>query len=128
MNPLRRSRLLASGAALSLLLAATPARADEWLGPDKALHFAATAGIASGAFLLGELVLDEPASRAALAANLALVAGIGKELYDLTGRGDPSLKDLTWDVIGTVAGLALGVLLERLLHHGLLRGGLRLSF
>ena len=39
-------------------------------------------------------------------AALAAAAGIGKETLDLAGFGDPSWKDLAWDGIGMVAGLA----------------------
>jgi putative lipoprotein len=37
--------------------------------------------------------------------TLGLGAGIAKELVDLGGAGDPSWRDLTWDVLGTVTGV-----------------------
>jgi hypothetical protein len=49
--------------------------------------------------------------RALAGAGLALSAGVAKELWDLSGHGDPSWKDLAWDGMGTGVGvgLALGV-------------------
>ena len=38
---------------------------------------------------------------------MALGAGIAKELADLSGLGDPSWRDLTWDAIGTATALAV---------------------
>jgi len=38
---------------------------------------------------------------------LAAAAAIGKETLDLAGYGDPSWKDLAWDGVGMVAGLAV---------------------
>ena len=35
------------------------------------------------------------------------VAGIGKELWDASGNGNASFKDLTWDVLGTAVGIAI---------------------
>jgi len=45
--------------------------------------------------------------RLAAGATLALGAGVAKEIADLAGAGDPSLRDLVWDVVGTGAGLLL---------------------
>jgi uncharacterized protein YfiM (DUF2279 family) len=86
------------------------AGADRWFGPDKAKHFfmAAfvqsvsfggfrTAGLSRNAALIGATVTTSAVS-------------VGKELYDARTGGDPSLKDLTWDVGGM---LAAGLLLHR---------------
>ncbi len=88
---------------------------DEWLGRDKAGHFVASAAIAAGGYGLGALLWDGRGARALSGASLALAAGIGKELYDLGGHGDPSLRDLTWDVAGTLTGVALAWAVDRLL-------------
>ncbi len=88
---------------------------DPWLGPDKALHFAASAGIAAGGYALGAQLWDQPAPRLISGGALALTAGIAKELYDLSGGGDPSWRDFTWDVIGTATGLLVSWLIDRLL-------------
>jgi uncharacterized protein YfiM (DUF2279 family) len=39
-------------------------------------------------------------------------AGIGKEVYDLSGRGQASWRDLTWDAVGVATGLGVALLLD----------------
>jgi len=80
---------------------------DPWFGKDKPLHFGASAALAAGGYAGSALVYDDEPHRLLLGGGLALTAGVAKELYDLTGAGDPSWKDLTWDVLGTAAGLAV---------------------
>lgn len=77
-----------------------------WLGKDKALHFAASGAIAAGGYTAGALLFDARGHALILGASIALGAGIAKEAVDLTGYGDPSWRDLTWDAIGTATGLA----------------------
>ena len=48
-------------------------------------------------------------------AGLALGAGIGKETVDRYTGGDPSWRDLTWDVLGTATGLVVAWLIDRAL-------------
>jgi putative lipoprotein len=94
----------------AVLFAAPPARADDpdpWFGKDKALHFAASATIAAGGYTIGAAVFDARRDALLLGGGLAALAGVGKEALDLAGYGDPSWKDLAWDGIGTIAGLAL---------------------
>jgi putative lipoprotein len=89
--------------------AAATARAadpDPWFGRDKALHFGASALIASDGYFGAALATDDRRVRLGVGGGLALAAGVGKELWDLSGRGDASWRDLTWDVVGTVTGLA----------------------
>jgi putative lipoprotein len=96
-----------------------PARADEadpWFGRDKALHFSASAVIASGGYGLSRLAFDDRRSCLLIGGGLAAAAGIGKELYDLSGHGDASFRDLTWDAIGTATGLFVAWLVDRSLH------------
>jgi len=78
---------------------------DPWFGRDKALHFGATVTIATAGYGGAALVTDDRTKRVVAGASLAMAAGIGKELWDLAGHGDPSWKDLTWDVIGTATGV-----------------------
>ena len=44
-----------------------------------------------------------------IGAGAGVLAGVGKELYDATGRGDPSAKDLVWDGLGSTAGLLVSI-------------------
>lgn len=80
---------------------------DKWLGADKGKHFGASAVAAAGGYAAAMWVVDEPWQRAALGGGFGFALGIAKEVYDATGRGDPSWRDLTWDLIG--CGFAVGV-------------------
>jgi putative lipoprotein len=95
--------------------AARPARAadpDPWFGHDKALHFEVSALIAAGGYGATSIFTDDQRVRLAVGGGVALTAGVGKELWDLSGHGDPSLRDLTWDVVGTVTGLAVAAAID----------------
>jgi putative lipoprotein len=110
---------LALGLALSLV--PRPAAAsdeDPWLGPDKALHFGVSMGLAAGGYAASSPWLENRTERALFGGAFSLSLGAGKELWDLTGRGDPSWRDFTWDVLGTAAGLALAVGVDTLVRHG----------
>lgn len=84
---------------------------DAWWGADKALHFSVSAGLAAGGYAIAVPIIDAPWARATIGASFSLTLGIAKELYDLSGAGDASWRDFTWDVLGTATGvlLALGV-------------------
>jgi putative lipoprotein len=111
-----RARLASLGLALAAattLSAAPLARAqdaDPWISRDKALHFDVSAGLAAAGYGAGAGWLFDARWKAlAFGGGIAIAAGAGKELLDWSGviRGDPSWKDFTWDVVGTVAGLAI---------------------
>lgn len=93
---------------------------DEWFGADKALHFGASAGLAVGGYAASALVFEDRSARLAVGASLALTLGVAKELNDLAGHGNPSWKDLAWDVVGTVTGLAVAYVVDRFLLGPLL--------
>ena len=105
-------------AVLFVLSAAVPARAasgDEWLGEDKAKHFAACFTLAGAGYGGGALLFEEPGARWLTGAGLAMGAGLGKELYDSRRGGTGfSLKDLAWDAVGTATGLGVAYLVDRL--------------
>ena len=107
-------RVLVLGIALLL---ATPAQAqtadtDPWFGRDKALHFGASASIAVVVYAGSSFKTDHRPTRAAAAFTIALGAGILKETWDLTGHGDASWRDLTWDVVGTTTGVLLAYAID----------------
>src|SRR4051812_39479038 len=81
-----------ASAALALLVSQpTEARAeDAWLGPDKALHFAAAGAIASIGYGVTTAVTDDRWKAFALGGGAAIGAGALKEAWDATGAGDPS--------------------------------------
>jgi putative lipoprotein len=109
-----RGRLSASVLGATALLAAAPARAedDPWFGHDKALHFGASALIAAGGYAGAALATDDTRVRLAVGGGLALSAGVAKELWDLSGHGDASWRDLTWDVVGTATGLVVAAAID----------------
>lgn len=89
---------------------------DPWWGRDKALHFGVSGMIAAGGYALSVPLLDEPWQRAAAGGGLALLAGVGKEVWDAIGDGDPSWRDMTWNLVGSAAGLLLAVSVDLLVR------------
>jgi putative lipoprotein len=107
MSKARRALVFAG---VALLSTTSQARAqqrdtDPWLGRDKALHFAASASIAAVAYGGASLATNDRPTRVAAAFTIGLGAGVFKEVWDLTGHGDASWRDLTWDVVGTTTGV-----------------------
>ncbi len=112
-------RRAAIALALAVTLVSGSARAaddDPWLGTDKMLHFGVSAGIAAGGYAIGAAVLDTRGQALLLGGGLAIAAGVAKETADLAGLGDPSWKDLAWDGIGLVTGLAVAWGLDLLIR------------
>jgi putative lipoprotein len=111
---------LRRGLVIALLLAAAPVRAadpDPWFGHDKALHFSYSAGIAAGGYGASALFTDDRRYRMLSGAALALTAGVAKEALDYAGAGDASARDLTWDLVGTVTGVGVAYLADRIICH-----------
>ena len=109
----RGARICGVVAAVLIAVVASPAVAraadsdpDPWFGRDKVLHFGASATLAGSGYAIGAPLFDSRGHALILGGSLALGLGITKEVLDATGLGDPSWRDLTWDGIGTVAGLA----------------------
>lgn len=103
-------RSLVLSLAAACLLAPTMARASEedpWFGEDKLKHFGGSALLAGGGYAIGAAFFDGVPARLATGAGIALGAGVAKEIADLAGAGDPSWRDLAWDVAGTGVGLLL---------------------
>jgi putative lipoprotein len=89
---------------------------DPWWGQDKALHFAVAGAIAGIGYGVGTEIFDHRWQCAALGGGLAIGAGAAKELMDMTGVGDPSWRDFTWDVIGAAAGLGVAIVIDALVR------------
>lgn len=103
-----------------LALLSTPARADDWWGPDKALHLGVSVGLGAAAYSIGALSSEQQLDRLAAGVLGALTAGVLKEVADGLGLGQPSLKDLTWDLIGSTAGALAAWVIDRFLVTPLL--------
>ena len=105
--------VLAAAVALALAPRARAAEPDPWFGRDKALHFGATFALAGGGYAGTALASPRESVRAAAGAGLGLGAGVAKEVYNRYSGGDPSWRDLTWDVVGTASGVLVAWLLDR---------------
>lgn len=106
--------------AFGLFALSTPALAsdaDPWFGRDKALHFGFSVALSAGGYATSSLWLDRSYERALAGSTFSLTLGAGKELWDLSGHGDPSWRDFTWDVIGTAVGTGLALAGDALLSH-----------
>lgn len=88
-------------AALCFMLPAQPAQADSWTGPDKAWHFAGSAGLAT--------LLSVSTEDSNLAFWSTVAVGAAKEVADhYWTRGDPSVRDLVADMAGAYVGAQTG--------------------
>jgi putative lipoprotein len=106
-----RSLAVATLGLASLLLCGTASAsdADPWFGQDKALHFGFSLVLSAGGYAASSAFLDTRTERALAGSAFSLTLGAGKELWDLSGHGDPSWRDFTWDVVGTAVGVAIAV-------------------
>ena len=114
MRARRRGTALLVAAVLSAGVSARAQSVDDWLGADKALHFTLSAALAGTGYGGAALLTERTSVRLAVGAGFALSLGIAKEVYDATGAGDPSWRDLTWDVLGTGVGVLSAWLVDRL--------------
>jgi putative lipoprotein len=102
------------------LLLALPSRAgaqghDPWWGQDKRLHFGISAALAATGYAGTSLVTTRSELRTIVAVALAFSTGIAKEAYDIHTHGDASVRDLTWDLVGTTTGTVVAWLVDRYL-------------
>ena len=129
VRPATRARRLALPLPLLLLattITATTARAqgaDDWWARDKALHFGASATLAVAGYGTASLFTCSRPARLITGGGLAIGLGTAKELADRYTGGDPSMKDFTWDVIGTATGLLVAWTVDRLLDRAEFRQG-----
>jgi len=100
---------------------------DPWFGRDKALHFGVSVVLAAGGYATSSIWLEHRPERALAGGAFSLTLGAGKELWDLSGHGDPSWRDFTWDVIGTGVGVALAVAGDALLSSKSTSAGVHTS-
>jgi hypothetical protein len=80
---------------------------DAWFAPDKLQHFTLSYGVTAFAFAGAQLVGAEGDTRLRIAAGTGLLAGIAKEIADVS-RGAPfSVKDLLYDALGVATAVAI---------------------
>lgn len=99
----------------TLCRGAAASDADPWFGQDKALHFGFSVALAASGYAVSSAWLDTRTERAIAGSTFSLTLGAGKELWDLSGHGDPSWRDFSWDVIGTAVGTGLALTADALL-------------
>ena len=81
---------------------------DPWFGIDKVKHFFMSAFINSVSYSALQLARVNHSSAMAGAIGITMAVGVGRELHDMRVPGNLfSIRDLTWDAIGTAAGAAL---------------------
>ena len=94
---------------------------DSFLTRDKAEHFVLSAGLAAAGYGAGATFFESREARLLTGAGLALTLGAAKELDDLRGPGVASWADMTWNVVGTAAGLLVAYGVDRVVM--ILRNG-----
>ncbi|MER2563000.1 MAG: hypothetical protein ABTQ32_19900 [Myxococcaceae bacterium] len=102
------------------LLVSTAAWADDWWGTDKALHLSVSVGLGAAGYSVGAVITENEFGRVAAGALGAVAIGVLKECADGLGLGQPSMKDLTWDLIGSITGALLGWVVDRIVVTPLL--------
>ena len=93
------------------------AEADAWWAYDKGEHWIATTSISALGAELPRFWVESRVVRLGIGFGAAVVIGAAKELLDLTGFGDPSWKDFTWDLIGGATGALISLGVEWLVEH-----------
>jgi len=111
-----RRRWSVSAVGLALVIASNSAAAqgtrpphpDPWFGIDKVKHFFMSAFINSVSYSALQAARVNHRSAMAGAIGITMAAGMARELHDMRVPGNLfSVRDLTWDAIGTTAGAAL---------------------
>jgi uncharacterized protein YfiM (DUF2279 family) len=120
-------RSLILGVAMTVIFVTAPdlSYASEPSGGDKALHFGVSLALASTGYWLGADLIGGSIAPWLLGGGLAVAAGVGKELWDLSGRGSADWWDLAFDLLGVAAGLLLAWGIHRVVRR--IRGALRQS-
>jgi len=96
---------------------ADSANADPWVGSDKLIHFAASGSLAVVGYAGASMLTENRPLRIGAGATLAVSAGVAKELWDLDGHGDPSWRDLSWDLMGAATGLIVSAGVDWAIHR-----------
>ncbi len=101
------------GTGVRLLRGAEPAPAaearasDRWLAEDKLKHFFMSYATTVATYAAVRSAGVDATAGVSLAAAAGVVAGIGKELYDVRSSGPFSVRDLVWDGLGIALGVGL---------------------
>jgi putative lipoprotein len=100
--------LLSLCLAVNLVYGQTAVTSDSWFGIDKIKHFFMSAFIESVSYSALQAARVHHKSAMAGAIGITLGVGVAREIHDKRTPGKIfSVRDLTWDAIGTAAGTAL---------------------
>jgi uncharacterized protein YfiM (DUF2279 family) len=94
---------------VATLLCCSTAHADEWLGRDKGEHSGLSLLLGAGGYVVGRMDRGSRLEGVLVGLGTVVVVGGAKELIDLTGWGDPSVKDFAADVAGGLVGVGISV-------------------
>ena len=107
-RPIGMTQLLSLSLAVNLIYGQTAVVRDSWFGVDKIKHFFMSAFIESVSYSALQAARANHHSAMAGAIGITLGFGVAREIHDMRTPGNIfSLRDLTWDAIGTGAGAAL---------------------
>ena len=88
--------------------ATRPPHPDPWFGIDKVKHFFMSAFITSVSYSALQAARVNHRSAMTGAIGISMAAGLGREIHDMRVPGNLfSVRDLTWDGIGTAAAAVL---------------------
>ena len=81
-------------------------KGDNWFGKDKFQHFTVSAFYSGGTAIVANKHFDMPRKDSiVLGVSIAISLGGAKEIYDHSKPNETSsLKDLIWDIGGSLAG------------------------
>ncbi|MCK4421899.1 hypothetical protein KAW18_07025 [candidate division WOR-3 bacterium] len=82
---------------------------DPWFSEDKAHHFIHSAVITTGSYLITSRMFNtDERNSIYISISVGTLAGIAKEIFDAKSKhGNPSMKDIIYDVAGVLTGILL---------------------
>ncbi len=102
------TRLLSLSLGVNLIFAQAVTIPDSWFGIDKIKHFFMSVFIESVSYSALQAAHVNHRSAMAGAIGVTGAFGLGKEIHDYRNPNNHfSIKDLSWDAIGTGAGIIL---------------------
>jgi len=99
---------LTSNVAVAQAGTARPPHPDPWFGIDKVKHFFMSAFINTVSYSALQAARVNHRSAMAGAIGITMAVGVAREIHDVRVPGNLfSVRDLTWDALGTAAGAVL---------------------
>ena len=115
------------GVTIATSRVASADEADRWFGPDKGIHFGASAAISAATYGVSAPHFDVRYAPLLIGAGVGIAAGVSKEVWDAGGYGTPSWKDFAWDALGVATGLVIAWSIDVLVRGRRARSGRNVS-